>query len=160
MIRILALLVFVPASCLVAAPAKKKGEAEVRFLAERIPNQLGQVVLANKEARSTPFKLPMNNLSPPIKSPGRLFSVSLVDQNASIATVKLPEEGNSFIVLLFLNQQSGYKPLVIPFHNDKFRAGDVYFFNNTTNLRRCLSESLQGRCGGGLLARAFEPPRS
>lgn len=104
---------------------------EVRLLAERIPRDLGQIVLANEEGQSDPLNLPMNNLSPPIKAPGRLFNVSLATQKVSLATVKLPEEGNSFVVMLLLNPPSGYKPLVIPFNNGKFRGGDVYFYNNT-----------------------------
>ena len=112
----------------IAAP--KKGEVEVRFLAERIPNKLGKVVLADKEARSDPFDLPMNNLSRPQKPPARLFSVWAVEKNVSIATVKLPEEGNSFVVLLLPSAKGDYSPVVMPFDNPNFKGGDIYFHNN------------------------------
>lgn len=108
----------------------EKGEFEVRFLAERIPNNLGKVVLANAEARSDPFDLPMNNLSPPQKPPTRVFSVWAVDKNVSIATVKLPEEGNSFVVILLPTAKGVYSPMVIPFENPNFKGGDIYFHNN------------------------------
>jgi hypothetical protein len=104
---------------------------EVRLLAEVIPNDLGQVVLANLEARSDPFNLPMNNLSPPQKPPARVFSVWSVGKNASMANVKLPEEGKSFIVLLLMSPDGGgYKPIVMAAGNTAFKGGDVYFHNN------------------------------
>jgi hypothetical protein len=112
----------------IAAP--KKGEVEVRFLAERIPRKLGKVVLVNAETRSDPFDLPMNNLSPPQKPPARVFSVWAVDKNVSLATVKLPEEGKSFVVLLLPSAKGAYVPLVMPFDNPNFKGGDIYFYNN------------------------------
>ncbi|MCH7226517.1 hypothetical protein [Haloferula sp. A504] len=113
-----------------AAPLKE-GEVEVRLLAERIPRDLGKVVLATNEARSEPADLPMNNLSRPLKPPARAFSVWSVDRNVSIASIQLPEEGNSFIVLLLLpGSEPGYRPVVIPFRDPSFRAGDIYFYNN------------------------------
>ncbi|HCC21017.1 MAG TPA: hypothetical protein DEP88_07190, partial [Verrucomicrobiales bacterium] len=103
----------------------KKGEVEVRLLAERIPKNLGKILLATKEARSDPFDLPMNNLSKPQKPPARLFSIWSVDRNASIATVKLPEDGKSFIILLLPDSKPGYKPVIIPFRDPNFRAGST-----------------------------------
>ena len=112
----------------IAAP--KKGEVEVRFLAERIPRKLGKVVLLNAETRSDPFNLPMNNLSPPQEPPARVFSVWAVDKNVSLATVKLPKEGKSFVVLLLPSLKGAYVPLVMPFDNPNFKGGDIYFYNN------------------------------
>lgn len=112
--------------------AENKGAegAEVRFLAQAVPNDLGQVVLANLELRSDPFDLPMNNLSPAQKPPSRVFSVWSVDKNASLATVKLPEEGKDFICLLLLQPgKPGFSPIVLPANDPGFRVGDVRFFN-------------------------------
>ena len=103
---------------------------EVRFLAERIPADLGQVVLAAEEAHSEPFDLPMNNISAPQSPPGRLFSVWSEDHGKSLATIKLPEEGDSFIVLMItLPEKVGYNPVVMPYRNPKFNPGDIYFYN-------------------------------
>jgi hypothetical protein len=112
----------------IAAP--KKDQAEVRFLAERIPRNLGKVLLSSEESRSDPFDLPMNNLSPPQKPPARVFSLWAVDKKTSIATVKLPEVGKSFVVILIPSAKGTYDPLVIPFNNTNFKGGDVYFHNN------------------------------
>lgn len=113
-----------------AIAAPNKDEVEVRFLAERIPRNLGKVVLAIEETRSDPFNLPMNNLSPPQKPPARVFSVWAVDKNVSLAKVKLPENGKSFVVILLPSAKGAYVPLVMPFDNPNFKGGDIYFFNN------------------------------
>lgn len=106
----------------------KKGEVEVRFLAERAPDNLGMISLAAQEARSEPFDLPVNNLSAPQKPPARVFSVWSVDRNVSLATVTLPEEGDSFIALL-ITSPKGYVPVVMRYDDPKFRPGDIYFHN-------------------------------
>ena len=108
----------------------KGTKVKVRFLAERIPRDLGQVVLANTEMRSDPFDLPMNNLSKQQEPPARVFSVWSIDKNVSIANVKLPEEGNAFIALLLRSSKGGYNVIVMPDENSSFKGGDVYFFNN------------------------------
>jgi hypothetical protein len=116
-----------------AEKSKDMSKVEVRFLAERIPRNLGKVVLVSEDLRSDPFDLPMNNLSPPQKPPARIFSVFAVDENVSIAAVKLPEEGNSFVVILLpsTKDRGVYSPLVIPFENPNFKGGDIYFHNNS-----------------------------
>ncbi len=111
--------------------AEPKSELEIRFLAERLPNNLGKVVLVNAETRSEPFDLPMNNLSKPQAPPARLFSVWSLEKDVSLATVKLPEEGNAFVVLLIPTAEGLYSPIVMPFDNPNFRSGDIYFHNNT-----------------------------
>ncbi|MFK7912203.1 MAG: hypothetical protein AB8F34_16625 [Akkermansiaceae bacterium] len=130
MIRILFICIVV-FCCTASAAPLKKGEVEVRLLAERIPKNLGKIVLANKEARSDPFDLPMNNLSRPQKPPARLFSIWSVDRNASLANIRLPEEGNSFVILLLLDPKTGYQPVIMPFNRANFKGGDIYFHNNS-----------------------------
>lgn len=132
MIRLISFCIFLPlVGVCWAAPEEK---LDVRFLAEMIPKNLGQVLLANAELRSDPFNLPMNNLSPPQKPPARVFNIWSLEINRSIASVKLPEEGKSFIVLLLLSQKGDYSPVVLPAENPAFKGGDVYFFNNTKKL--------------------------
>ncbi len=112
-----------------ASPAASKG-VEVRFLAARLPNNLGKVVLTTAEQRSDPFDLPMNNLSLPQEFPARIFNILSVDHKKSLATVTLPEEGKSFVVLLLPSSKQGYTPVVMPFDNPNFKAGDFYLHNN------------------------------
>lgn len=109
----------------------REGKLEIRFLAERIPNNLGQVALVAEEAQSASFDLPMNNLSPPQTPPARAFRMLAVDHNHPIASIALPEEGDSFVVLLITSPKGGYNPVVMPYWNPKFRPGDFYFHNIT-----------------------------
>lgn len=106
------------------------GGVTVRFLAERVPGELGQVLLAAGEVRGKPFDLPVNNLSDPIVPPARLFSVRPSSKDVSLADVTLPESGKSFIILLIPSPSAGYKPVVISAGDPKFRPGDVYFYNH------------------------------
>lgn len=111
-----------------AAPAK--GALKVRFLAERMPPEIGQVVLAAKEAETAPFDLPVNHLSDPQAPPQRLFSVWSVAKNVSLATITLPEKGDSFVVLLIPAAEGGFKPVVIAAKDKEFAPGDIYFYNH------------------------------
>lgn len=119
-----ALLLFLPFSA-----TAREAKLEIRFLAERIPNDLGPISMVVEEARSAPFDLPMNNLSPPQSPPARAFRVLAVDHNRPIASIALPEEGDSFVVLLITSPKGGYTPVVMPYKNPKFRPGDIYFHN-------------------------------
>lgn len=103
---------------------------EIRFLAERVPGDLGPVCLATEDARSEPFGMPMNNLSAPQTPPARVFNIVSIEEGGTLATVKLPEEGDSFIALLVkLPGKPGYSTVVIPYRNTKFKDGDIYFLN-------------------------------
>ena len=59
-----------------AQDAPKGGDLKVRFLAERTPKDLGQVLMATEKEKSQPFDLPVNNLSEPQPAPARVFAVT------------------------------------------------------------------------------------
>lgn len=114
-----------------AEPGKETKGLEVRFLAERVPGNLGQVVMAADDSRSDPMDLPVNNLSMPVKPPARAFQLFSVENEAPVAAIGLPEEGKSFIVLLLIKPtMSGYNSIVIPSSGPGFKGGDIYFHNN------------------------------
>ena len=120
--------------CLLAATlahAEPAGGAKlkVRFLAERAPAEIGQVMLVAKEAKSPPFELPVSYLSPPQTPPQRVFALWSAAKNVSLTNIALPEAGNSFIVLLFPANEGGYKNVVISDNNPEFKPGDIYFYN-------------------------------
>ncbi|MCW1926453.1 hypothetical protein OKA05_28135 [Luteolibacter arcticus] len=115
-----------------AQDAPKSGDLKVRFLAERAPKDLGQVLMATPEAKSAPFDLPINNLSEYQAAPARLFSLkqaTAAEKEGSLTNVTLPENGKSFIVLL-VPAATGYKTVVIPADDPSFKPGDVYFYNH------------------------------
>ena len=132
MLRIFSLIAFVFVSVVsVSAAPKAKEDLEARFLAETAPSDLGKVLLAAEELRSAPFDLPVNNLSTPQTPPARVFSVWSVAKNLSLATVTLPEEGDSFIILLIPAAKGGYTPVVMRHDDPSFKGGDIYFRNLT-----------------------------
>ena len=126
------LVLFFSLALSVLAPAQEagRGDLTVRFLAERSPGNLGQVVLAADKARSKPFDLPVNSLSLPFVAPARAFSVRPVAKDVSIADITLPDSGKSFIILLIPATAGGYKPVVISAEDPDFKPGDVYFYNH------------------------------
>lgn len=102
---------------------------KVRFLAERAPVDLGQMMLAVKEVKTPPFDLPVSCLSPPQTPPERGFALWSAAKNLPLAQITLPAEGNSFIVLLFPANEGGYKHVIISDNNPDFKSGDIYFYN-------------------------------
>lgn len=120
--------------CLLAATlahAEPSGgkKLNVRFLAERAPTDLGQVMLAVKEVKTPPFDLPVSYISAPQNPPERIFALWSAKKNLALTTINLPDEGNSFIVLLFPANEGGYKHVIISDNNPNFKPGDVYFYN-------------------------------
>ncbi len=103
---------------------------EVRFLAERAPKELGEVVMAAGEKTSQPFVLPVNNLSEALPAPGRKFSLRVAGHDKPLAEVALPGSAKSFIVLLIPSRAGGYSSVVIAADDPKFQPGDVYFYNH------------------------------
>lgn len=116
---------------LAGAQAQSDKKLGVRFLAQEVPAELGEVttLLADGETRGKPFALPMNNLSPVIEVPARRFLLTRAADTLPLASVALPEEGRSFIVLLLVNPKGGYQPVVLPADDSAFRFGDYYLHN-------------------------------
>ncbi|MBK1827771.1 hypothetical protein [Haloferula rosea] len=107
-------------------------EPNVRFLAERVPKELGSVSMFAEEARSEPFSLPTNHLSQAQPAPGRRFVLRPEGKEMTVAKVALPEDGKSFIVLLLPSRKAGYETVVIRDDAPNFRPGDVYVHNNAS----------------------------
>lgn len=116
-----------------AVAQNKGGDITIRFLAERVPDQLGEVELVAEESRSAQFSLPTNNLSEPQDAPGRAFGLVPAGGEKPLAKIKLPDEGKDFIVLLIPNK-TAYHPVVIAAESANFKPGDVYFFNSSNSL--------------------------
>jgi len=123
-----ALVVLFAAICHAQEPGKR--DLTVRFLAERAPQNLGQVEMATEKEKSAAFELPINNLSDAIAAPARAFDLLVVGKELTLASIALPEEGKSFVVLLIPAAKGGYKPVVIPADDPAFKPGDTYFYNH------------------------------
>ena len=128
--RLLPLVLTLAMAAITLAKDPSKDAASVRFLAESAPVDLGPVQLVADKHQTTPFALPVNNLTRPQTPPGRVFSVWAADKKVSLATVTLPDDGKAFIVLLVTSPKGGYVPVVMPADDTTFKAGDVYFYNH------------------------------
>ncbi|MFD0893947.1 hypothetical protein KBB96_11030 [Luteolibacter ambystomatis] len=114
------------------AQTKPEEGPQVRFLAERVPDNLGEVVIQNGDNKSAPFKLPVNQLSPPIAAAARTFVLKSGDKGQPLCPVTLPETGKSFAVILVLAPPAAYAPIVVRTDDPEFKAGDVFFINRST----------------------------
>jgi hypothetical protein len=128
MIKLAITLCLLITALLQAEPSSGK-KVEIRFLAERVPAELGKVQLVSKKEKCAPFDLPISFLSPPLTAPERAFSLFSSEKNLSLANITLPEEGDAFIVLLFPSEKGGFKHVIISDKNANFKAGDFYFYN-------------------------------
>ncbi|MFD0895534.1 hypothetical protein KBB96_19630 [Luteolibacter ambystomatis] len=111
--------------------ADEKGRPRIRFLAERVPANAGQVALVAGDKRSADFALTTNHLSEPIEVPARTCQLRCKQPDVAIANLQLPESGDSFISLLVPASGGGYQAIVIPADTQAFKAGDVYFYNHS-----------------------------
>ncbi len=123
----LAALAFVP---VLQAQDSGRSGPKVRFLAERAPENLGQVVVAVEEKKSAPFDLPVKFVSEPVAAPARAFELRTAAQDLPLAKIALPEAGKSFVVLLIPAAKGGYDPVVLRADDPSFKPGDVYFHNH------------------------------
>jgi hypothetical protein len=126
----LLLLITLASTLLAHGQSPTGGPLKVRFLAERSPGNLGQVLLVVGESRGKPFDLPVNQLSDPIDAPGRAFGLRAMEKDVALANISLPEKGKSFIILLIPATEGGYKHVVIASDDTSFSPGDVYLYNH------------------------------
>lgn len=102
----------------------------LRFLAERAPDNLGEVVLGIGDTLTPPFKLSSERLSDPIPAPARKMALRLKDRPLVLAEISLPESGAAFMILLIPDPKGGFLPVIIRADDVNFRGGDVYFYNH------------------------------
>jgi len=114
--------------------------ADVRFVAQLVPPNLGSVVMATPDETSAGFELPTRHLTETMKAPARAFRLQLEERGTAICTITLPEEGNAFIILLVPSETRGFDPVIIPAADGAFRPGDFYLHNSS-------GSSVLGRVG-------------
>ena len=132
MIRLLTIISCLLPLCLFAQPREPRN-LEVRFLAEDSPKDIGKIVMAVGDTLSDAFDLPSNYLSVPLRPPARVFSLRATQPDVALASITLPEEGKSFIILLIPAREGGFKPIIMNADDPSFKPGDVYFYNHSPN---------------------------
>ncbi|MEO5917703.1 MAG: hypothetical protein ABIS50_25960 [Luteolibacter sp.] len=129
---ILLLALLSPAIAQEKPPSKSAaGNLQVRLLAEVVPENLGKVFLLLGETKSAEFELPANFLSDPVAVSSRAMVLKTINKEVSLCTIALPEQGNSFAVILVTAKPAGYKAIVVRTDDPTFKAGDVFFINRS-----------------------------
>ncbi len=119
------------AGFLVSAHAQDSSAVTVRFAAQALPPEMPEVVMILGETVTAPFRISTQRLTEPLKAPGRVFALSAEGADKEFATVKLPEKGSGFVVLLVTGKDRKAEVIVIPDNRSKFKGGDVYAYNST-----------------------------
>jgi hypothetical protein len=119
-----ALLSLVLANATLAAPT-------VRFLAERLPEGVDEVVMLAEEKASESFKPPTKYLTQELAPPARAFELRTATDRLPLGRVTLPDAGDQFIVLLLPHPEKGFRSVVLRADQPGFRAGDCYLHNDT-----------------------------
>lgn len=131
----LSLLIVQPVRAAEVAPAKG---ISVRLFAAALAKDQGAVCILAGDARGAPFDLPTQNLSDSQITPSRNFMIisaaAAVDPPpAPLATIRLPEQGADFRIILVPAATGSYKPVVIRGDDPKFSHGDFFFINLSTH---------------------------
>jgi len=122
------------AICLLSATATAafgQGKAQVRFLAESVPDHLGKVVWVADGKTGAEFSLATSQLSEAVTVPTRVLGLQAVSDKRKLGVVTLPDAGSSFVVLLIPDAEGAFKSVVIDADTRSFQSGDVFLYNHT-----------------------------
>ena len=117
------------------APAKG---ISIRLFAAALAKDQGAVCILAGDARGAAFELPTQNLSDSQITPSRNFliisaSAAVDPPPAALASIRLPEQGADFRIILVPAADGSYKPVVIRGDDPKFSHGDFFFINLSTH---------------------------
>ncbi|RYD20150.1 MAG: hypothetical protein EOP88_16225 [Verrucomicrobiaceae bacterium] len=116
-------------------------DIQVELLAEQFPESLGQVCLHFEKEKSAAFDLPTNRLSNPVGATARTMVLKTVNKEIPLCTIKLPEKGKAFAIVLVTAKPSGFSPIIVRKDDAAFNAGDVFFINRS-------EKTILGKLGG------------
>jgi hypothetical protein len=106
-------------------------KALIRFLAESVPADRGEVTWLAGGKQGTEFLLTANQLSESITVPARVIGLQSKLDKRKLAVITLPAAGESFVVLLIPEAAGTLKSVVIDADPASFRSGDVFLYNHT-----------------------------
>ena len=92
-------------------------------------------VLSSGTERSSLFAIPTNGFSVPVAAPTSKNPIVVGKADGAtvrnLATLKLPETGKRFLVLLFPDKDDAIRTAVIRADDPAFRPGDIMLFNQS-----------------------------
>ena len=132
--KIIAVFILAAFPSLLIAQSEPSGKKTLlRFTSFGLSDSTGEYVLSAGVGVTTPFLVPSNGFSPPIEAPagkdplavGKLVGPTF----RSLATLKLPDAGKRFLVMLFPGEKDALRTMVIRADDPAFRPGNIMLFN-------------------------------
>jgi hypothetical protein len=137
------LLYLIPFFCLFPSSARAEAEPSakglsIRLFAVALAKDQGPVCFMIGQTRTPAFEIPTTNLSQPIAVSAREFTLISAatppDATAvALATLRLPDQGSDFRIILVPTPDQSYKPVIIRGDDSKFAHGDFFFINLSTH---------------------------
>lgn len=124
-------------TCLAAfAAAEEKPSPKdtlIRFTSFGLPDVSSEYVLASGETKTAPFVIPNNGFSTPVVTPASATLVALGNAKdepfRSLATIKLPDTGKRFLVILLPDKDQTLRSIVVRADDPAFRPGQIMIMN-------------------------------
>lgn len=118
------------------AAAQEKSSSKdtlIRFTSFGLPDASSEYILASGETQTAPFAIPDNGFSAPVISPAASRTLALGSAKEtpfrSLATVKLPDTGKRFLVILLPDKNQALRPIVVRADDPAFRPGQIMIMN-------------------------------
>jgi hypothetical protein len=112
-------------------PAAK--DTLIRFTSFGLAEGGSEYLLAVGEAKTTPFVIPDNGFSAPVTPPAPGNALALGNAKdtpfRSLVTVKLPETGKRFLVILLPDKNQALRAIVLRADDPQFRPGQILIMN-------------------------------
>lgn len=118
------------------AAAQEKSSSKdtlIRFTSFGLADGGSEYVLASGETKTAPFVIPDNGFSNPVASPapGNSFALGNAKDTPfhSLATIKLPDTGKRFLVILLPDKERTLRAIVVRADDPAFRPGQIMIMN-------------------------------
>jgi hypothetical protein len=121
-----------------AQEEKSPKDTLIRFTSFGLPAAGSEYILASGETKTAPFAIPDNGFSVPITSPvpGNILALGSAKDAPfrSLATVKLPDAGKRFLVILLPDKNQTLRAIVVRADDPAFRPGQIMIMNLATEI--------------------------
>jgi hypothetical protein len=105
----------------------------IRFTSFGLADSGAEYLLASGETKTAPFAIPDNGFSAPVISPAASKTLALGSAKEtpfrSLATVKLPDTGKRFLVILLPDKDQTLRAIVVRADDPAFRPGQIMILN-------------------------------
>jgi hypothetical protein len=134
MIRLLAACIACLASLAAAQEDSSPKDTLIRFTSFGLAADGGsEYLLVSGETKTAPFVIPDNGFSDPVATPNPVKTLALGSAKEapfrSLATVKLPETGKRFLVILLPDKNQTLRAIVVRADDPAFRPGQIMIMN-------------------------------